>query len=263
MPATSLHTHGCRVSDEWTFRGMRAAVLENDVLRIVVLLDRGAEIVEFRYKPLDMNPLARWGELRNPKDALPSVAASSGTFLDYYVGGWQEIVPNGGPPVTHKGAEYGQHGEVCLVPWASQVIDDTPNCVSLRCTVRAPNPASPGTHHDASARVRDAHAGRAPDQRSWRAAGCDVGAPYRVWATVSPRRRLPPRPRHGRSWWKARWMVSRHAACRWDSRAPGHISLARMARRSIYRWCRLLCGTGTPGAGLHRTLNDVEGGPNP
>src|SRR6266511_3745216 len=54
MPHSSLRTHGCRVSDEWTHRGMRAAVLENELLRVLVLLDRGAEIVEFRYKPLDL-----------------------------------------------------------------------------------------------------------------------------------------------------------------------------------------------------------------
>lgn len=137
MPHTSLHTHGCRISDEWLFRGMRAAVLENELLRVVVLLDRGAEVVEFRFKPRDADPLARWGEVRNPTHTPPSVASASGTFLDYYVGGWQEILPNGGPPVTHKGAEYGQHGEVCLVPWASEVAEDTPERVSLRCTVRA------------------------------------------------------------------------------------------------------------------------------
>ena len=137
MPHTSLHTHGCRVSDEWTLRGMRAAVLENELLRVVVLLDRGAEIVEFRYKPSDIDPLARWGELRNPAYDRPSITSSSGTFLDYYVGGRQESLPNGGPPVVHKSAEYGQHGEVCLVPWTSEVVEDTPERVSLRCTVRA------------------------------------------------------------------------------------------------------------------------------
>ena len=137
MGHTSLHTHGCRVSNEWTLRGMRAAVLENELLRVVVLLDRGAEIVEFRYKPLDSDPLARWGELRNPASDRASIASATGTFLDYYVGGWQEILPNGGQPAVHRGAEYGQHGEVCLIPWASEVVTDTPERVALRCTVRA------------------------------------------------------------------------------------------------------------------------------
>src|SRR5258708_10544423 len=97
MPRTSFHTYGCRVSDEWTFRGMRAAILENELLRVVVLLDKGAEIVEFRYKPLDLDPLLRIPtEVRNPTQGLASVASGGGTFLDYYIGGLQEIRPDGG-----------------------------------------------------------------------------------------------------------------------------------------------------------------------
>ena len=138
MSHSSFHTHGCRVSDEWTFRGMRAAILENELLRVVVLLDRGAEIVEFRYKPLDLDPLLRLPvELRNPAYGQPSIGGSGGTYLDYYVGGWQEILPNGGGPVTVKGADYGQHGEVSLMAWSSDVIEDGPERASLRCSVRA------------------------------------------------------------------------------------------------------------------------------
>lgn len=139
MPTSSIHTHGCRVSDEWTLRGMRVALLENDLIRVTVLLDRGAEIVEFRYKPLDLDPLLRMPvELRNPSTGGPSIASASGTFLDYYAGGWQEILPNGGPPASYKGAEYGQHGEVCLTPWRSEVLDAGPERAVLRCSVRAP-----------------------------------------------------------------------------------------------------------------------------
>lgn len=141
MPHTSRHTHGCRVSDEWTLRGMRAAVLENELLRVLVLLDKGAEIVEFRYKPLDLDPLLRMpGGLRDPVRERPSIespaAGTGGGFIDYYVGGWQEILPNGGVAATHQGADYGQHGEVSLLPWSSAVLEDGPERVSLRCAVR-------------------------------------------------------------------------------------------------------------------------------
>src|SRR5262245_49270316 len=137
MPQTSRHGHGCRISDEWALKGMRAAVLENELLRVLVLLDRGAEILEFRYKPLDADPLLRLpGGLRNPPRDTLSTSSSAGSYLDYYAGGWQEILPNGGPPTTYKGAEYGQHGEVCLIPWTSEVLEDSPERVSLRCTVR-------------------------------------------------------------------------------------------------------------------------------
>ena len=137
MPQTSRHTHGCRVSDEWTYRGVRAAVLENELLRVLVLLDKGAEIVDFRHKPLDLDPLVRMpGGVRNPATDRPSIDGAGGGFLDYYVGGWQEILPNGGAAATHRGADYGQHGEVCLLPWSSEVLDDGPERVVLRCAVR-------------------------------------------------------------------------------------------------------------------------------
>lgn len=117
---------------------MRAAILENELLRIVVLLDKGAEIVEFRYKPLDLDPLLRLPtEIKNPSQTAPSVHTSGGSFLDYYVGGWQEILPNGGTPNIVVGAAYGQHGEVSVVPWSSEVLDEGPEDCVLRCTVRA------------------------------------------------------------------------------------------------------------------------------
>ena len=41
--------HGCRVT-EFTICSMCALALENDKVRVTVLLDKGAEIVEFRDK---------------------------------------------------------------------------------------------------------------------------------------------------------------------------------------------------------------------
>ena len=138
MPQTSDRGVGCRVSDEWTFRGMRMAVLENDHLRVTVALDRGAEIVEFRSIASGLDPLLRLpGGIRDPRASTPSVAASGGAFLDHYAGGWQEILPNGGPAVTWRGVEYGQHGEVSLVPWTLDVVEDEPDRVSVVCRVRA------------------------------------------------------------------------------------------------------------------------------
>ena len=137
MPHSSDRQSGCRISDEWTYRGMRMAVLENDHLRVVVALDRGAEIVEFRTKANDVDPLLHLpGGPRDPHGAHPSIGASGGSFLDLYAGGWQEILPNGGQAATHRGAEYGQHGEVSLVPWSLDVLEDEPDRVSVRCRVR-------------------------------------------------------------------------------------------------------------------------------
>ncbi|PKO22415.1 MAG: DUF4432 domain-containing protein [Chloroflexi bacterium HGW-Chloroflexi-1] len=128
--------HGCRISDAWTYQGMRTIVLENELLRVVVLADKGSDIVEFRYKPRDLDFLFRApGGIRNPNHGLLSTP-STGPFLDYYSGGWNEVLPNGGPHVTYQGAELGQHGEVSLIPWEYAILEDTPEQVAVRLWVR-------------------------------------------------------------------------------------------------------------------------------
>jgi hypothetical protein len=48
--------HGCRIA-EYQFKGHRLIVLENRVLRAAVLATKGADILELRYKPLDIDVL--------------------------------------------------------------------------------------------------------------------------------------------------------------------------------------------------------------
>ena len=128
--------HGCRISDAWHLVGMRTIILENELLRVVVLLDKGSDIIEFRYKPLDLDLLyfAPNG-LHNPRHFTPS-APSTAPFLDYFSGGWNEILPNGGPHVNYKGAELGQHGEISLIPWEYAILEDHPDRVAVRMWVR-------------------------------------------------------------------------------------------------------------------------------
>lgn len=128
--------HGCRISDAWSFQGLRTLLLENELLRVTVLLDKGSDIVEFRYKPLDLDFLFfAPGGLRNPQRAMPSAYTDS-PYLDYFSGGWNEILPNGGPVVTYQGASLGQHGEISLIPWECAILEDTPERVAARLWVR-------------------------------------------------------------------------------------------------------------------------------
>ena len=166
------------------------AVLENDHLRVTVALDRGAEIVEFR-SLADRGGPAPPTPGRHPRPArlAPSVGATGGTFLDHYAGGWQEILPNGGPAVTWRGVEYGQHGEVSLVPWTLEVLEDEPDRVSVVCRVRA---LRTPLLLERRMTLRGDRAGavprRAADERVRRGPRRDVGPPRRVRAAV-PRRR--------------------------------------------------------------------------
>lgn len=127
---------GCRISDEWTYQDLQALVLENHLLRVVVLVGKGSDIVEFRYKPLDLDFLLHMpGGMRNPRQYTPS-AYTSGAFIDYYSGGWNEVLPNGGPGVIYKGAALGQHGEISLIPWQYTILEQTAERVSVSLSVR-------------------------------------------------------------------------------------------------------------------------------
>jgi hypothetical protein len=128
--------HGCRISDDWTFKGMRTLILENELLRVTVLVDRGSDIIEFRYKPLDLDFLLfAPGGVRSPARETPSAYTSS-PYLDYFSGGWNEILPSGGPAVMYKGAALGQHAEISLLPWEYAILSDSPERVAVKLWVR-------------------------------------------------------------------------------------------------------------------------------
>ncbi len=131
-------TYGCRISDSWTYRGLNAVILENELLRVTVLADKGADILEFVHKPSDTDFMWRtpWG-VRDPSLFTPSTGWPEGVWHDLYEGGWQTIAPTGGFPGDYMGAEIGQHNESALMPWDSQITEDTPERVSARFHVKS------------------------------------------------------------------------------------------------------------------------------
>lgn len=128
---------GCRVSDEYTWRGLRLLLMENEVVRVAVLLDKGADIVELRYKPRDVDFLWHsptpfvWGQPESQ-----SVAIGEGPFADHYEGCWQEVLPNAGRWCEWRGAQFGLHGEVWALPWDCHIVEDTPQRVEVELVVR-------------------------------------------------------------------------------------------------------------------------------
>ena len=131
-------TSGCRISDSWTYRGLKAVIMENELLRVTVLADKGADIFEFVHKPSDTDFMWRtpWG-VRDPSLFIPSSGWGEGVWHDMYEGGWQTIAPTGGFPGEYMGAEIGQHNESALMPWDCQIVTDTPEQVSARFWVQS------------------------------------------------------------------------------------------------------------------------------
>jgi len=129
------YTNGVWITDRWQFDGLQAVIMENAHVRVVILPGKGADIIEFRHKASDTNYLlAQPGGLRNPQTTPPSAYGET-PFLDYFSGGWNDVLPNGGPGVVYKGAQLGQHGEASLLAWDYAIVEQGPEQVSVKLWV--------------------------------------------------------------------------------------------------------------------------------
>ena len=126
----------CSITDHQEVNGMKVVWLENEYLRIGILIGRGADIFEYRYKPANLNFLLRIpGEIRNPTVEFAQKRDTNSQMEDYYYGGWQDCLPNSAPFV-YRGASYGQHGEVWGVPWSYEIVQNNDDSVAIKCWVR-------------------------------------------------------------------------------------------------------------------------------
>lgn len=112
-------------------------MLENELLRITVLPEKGTDIWEFLYKPTDTDFMWRTPQgLCDRQLYIPTKCPGDGNFMDFYEGGWQEIAPSGGCGCVYHGAEYGLHGEVWNLPWDCVIERDDVSEVSAKLTCR-------------------------------------------------------------------------------------------------------------------------------
>jgi len=138
MLYTHFRNYGCRISTDYFYKNLRVAILENEYLKISILVDKGTDIFEFLYKPKDIDFmwLSPWG-IKSPSNFVTTIPSKNGNFMDYYEGGWQEIIPNFGISARSQGTEQGLHGEISLIPWDYQVLENSVSCVSIKFMVRS------------------------------------------------------------------------------------------------------------------------------
>jgi hypothetical protein len=102
-----------RVSNDWSYRGLQAVVLENRALRVVIFPEAGGKIWQITYKPLDTDLL--WNNPRIP----PAPLALSARYDDVWSGGWDELFPNDEVAMI-EGESYPDHGELWTGQWKAQ-----------------------------------------------------------------------------------------------------------------------------------------------
>ncbi|WP_238717545.1 aldose 1-epimerase [Natronorubrum halophilum] len=126
---------GPRISTDFKYRGLEAAFLENEHLRVMVLPGKGGDILEFRDKRTDVDVLWRTPHNWTPPRERYVPTASRATWNEHYPGGWQVNLPVAGDGMEIDGSAYGLHGESALLPWDAAVVRDDDEAVTLRLTV--------------------------------------------------------------------------------------------------------------------------------
>jgi galactose mutarotase-like enzyme len=101
------------VNTDWSYRGLRAVVLENRSLRVIILPEAGAKILQITYKPFDADLL--WN---NPRIA-PARLPGNSRYDDVWSGGWDELFPNDEVALI-EGESYPDHGELWTGDWSAE-----------------------------------------------------------------------------------------------------------------------------------------------
>jgi hypothetical protein len=119
---------------DWSFKGMRTLILESKFLKVSVLLDKGSDIFELIYKPLDIDLI--WHSPIGYRSPIGHIHVGDPVYMihEFYGGGWNDIFPNYGKPSTNIGFEFGEHGESALLPWTC-IVEEENGAASAKLSV--------------------------------------------------------------------------------------------------------------------------------
>jgi hypothetical protein len=127
---------GARVSDKLFYKDLRLVILENDAIRVVVVPEKGADIVSFVDKISGVDVMLRLPQgLRSPKSEV-SFANQPERIRAFYAGGWQELFPVGSAYGDYCGQPQPFHGETPQLIWDYSILEDSAWKVSVEFRVR-------------------------------------------------------------------------------------------------------------------------------
>ncbi len=127
----------CTVTETKLDRDVRAVRLENRLIAVTVLPDKGADIYQLISKLHDLDVLWKspWGVPR-PTGIHTPAADSLTAWMDAYEGGWQEILPSGGGPSHYRGAELVFHGEASMSAWDYRIERESGDTAEVTFSLR-------------------------------------------------------------------------------------------------------------------------------
>ncbi len=120
-----------RLDDRWHYNGVKAVVLDNPTLQVVVLPEVGARIQSIVHKPSD-TPLL-W---QHPR-ILPQRAPYGTAYDNTFSGGWDELLPTA-EACEFRGEAIPDHGELWSLAWMDRQVATTDGSVCLYTGVSTP-----------------------------------------------------------------------------------------------------------------------------
>lgn len=121
-----------RISTDYAYKDLRATFLENEFLRVLVLQEKGGDILEFRDKRADIDVMYHADHNWQAPADRPVPTIDPTAWHDAYPGGWQVNLPVAGFASDFGGTPYGLHGETALIEWEPEVVRDDEEAVALR-----------------------------------------------------------------------------------------------------------------------------------
>lgn len=104
-------------------RGWQVLALRSELATVEVVPGKGGDVLSFRWHDGDVDVLWRspWG-LRE-RGSAATAGDSAANLIEWYPGGWQTMLPNGGDEVAAYGTTWGMHGEAWLAPFDVVIVD--------------------------------------------------------------------------------------------------------------------------------------------
>jgi hypothetical protein len=120
---------------ETTISNIQIVYLENETMRVSILVGKGADVYEMIYKPLHMDVLVKTNQgLDVFKDRNLSEKRLK-MYSELYAGGWQDCLPHRG---RYEDIDITQEtgGIAATIPWEYEIFENTDQGVGIRCFVR-------------------------------------------------------------------------------------------------------------------------------
>lgn len=125
-----------QLTTEWR-HGIETVILGNDLVSAVILAGKGADLLEFTWKPLHINCLYRSAEPMEVYDHLKLSETRLLNHSEHLLGGWVDALPHRG---SYKDVELGQDngGIAATLPWHYEVVKNEKEVIRIRLWVDLP-----------------------------------------------------------------------------------------------------------------------------